>query len=258
MLRDDMSAETSGTGDLHRSLELLWRGRVETARGPRPGLTLDAIVDAGVALADREGIDALSMRRVATELGVGTMTLYRYVPGKGELLDLMLDRVATPPEDAPDLAPGAGWRATLEAFAQRCWRVFLAHPWLLQVNQSRQLQGPRTLAEIEPTIAGLDGLGLCGRDRVRMLTAVAHAVDGVARGYVLQHHAIEETGVSDDEFSATQGPVLEEAMATGRFPHLAALDADSWNVDAEAAFDTVVTAVLDGLERFVATHGTPP
>lgn len=258
MLRDDMSTETSGTGDLHRSLELLWHGRSGTARGPRPALSLEAIVDAGVAVADREGLAAVSMRRVATELGVGTMTLYRYVPGKGELLDLMLDRVATPGEGAPPLDPTAGWRATLATFARRSWRVYFEHPWLLQVNQARQILGPRSLAEVDAVLGGLAGLGLSGRDRIRMFITVAHAVDGVARAYVLQQQAIEETGVSDEEFWAAQGPMLEEAMGTGEFPHLAALDPDSWNVDAEAALDTAVEAVLDGLQRFVATHGTGP
>ena len=83
----------SGSGDLSRSLELLWGTREPATRGPKAELSLERIVDAAVALADREGLGALSMRRVATELGVGTMSLYRHVPGKGELLDLMLDRV---------------------------------------------------------------------------------------------------------------------------------------------------------------------
>ncbi len=97
----DDPTTTSGTGDVHRSLELLWDGGGQPSRGPRRGLTLDRITAAAVALADTEGLGAVSMRRLATELGVGTMTLYRYVPGKAELLDLMLDRVHGEPSPRP-------------------------------------------------------------------------------------------------------------------------------------------------------------
>ena len=94
------TTEHSGSGDVSRSLELLWGLGERPSRGPKPGLTLDRIVTAAVAVADAEGLGALSMRRVATDLGVGTMSLYRYVPGKAELLDLMLDKVAEFDADA--------------------------------------------------------------------------------------------------------------------------------------------------------------
>src|SRR5690606_9235190 len=103
---------SSGGGDLARTLDLLWNTDRRPSRGPKPGLTLERIVDAAVEVADRDGLDALSMRRIATELGTGTMTLYRYVPGKAELLDLMLDRVQRPEDDA---APGPGRAPSLAA-----------------------------------------------------------------------------------------------------------------------------------------------
>ncbi|WNF28717.1 TetR/AcrR family transcriptional regulator [Streptomyces sp. C11-1] len=87
----------TGSGDIARSLELLWGTGERPSRGPKPGLTLDRIVTAAIAVADAEGLSAVSMRRLSTELGTGTMSLYRYVPGKAELLDLMLDRVLGEP-----------------------------------------------------------------------------------------------------------------------------------------------------------------
>ncbi|MBK3547134.1 TetR/AcrR family transcriptional regulator, partial [Streptomyces sp. MBT60] len=87
----------TGSGDIARSLELLWGTGERPSRGPKPGLTLDRIVTAAVAVADAEGLAAVSMRRLSTELGTGTMSLYRYVPGKSELLDLMFDRVLGEP-----------------------------------------------------------------------------------------------------------------------------------------------------------------
>src|SRR5687768_86463 len=114
----------SGSGDLNRSLELLWGTGEPAARGPKPGLNLPRIVDAAVALADREGLGALSMRRVAAELGVGTMSLYRHVPGKGELLDLMLDKVGGMNEDPSTWDSITDWRGALEKLARGLWKQF--------------------------------------------------------------------------------------------------------------------------------------
>src|ERR1044072_2072927 len=111
------SGDTSGSGDIVRTLELLWDGAPRPSRGPKPGLTLDRIVEAAVRIADEEGVDAGSMRRVGPELGTGALSLYRYVPGKAELLDLMLDRVQRPSENPADLGDGT-WRSAPEAQAR--------------------------------------------------------------------------------------------------------------------------------------------
>ena len=157
---------TAGSGNVARSLELMWQGDAQARPGPRPGLTLGQIVVAAVALADREGLSALSMRRVASELGVGTMSLYRYVPGKGELLDLMLDHVNGVPDGAPD-PRSLSWRRTLEEMAWGIWDLYQAHPWLLHVNQSRPVLGPNSLAGFNHVLAGLADLDLGGRDGLR-------------------------------------------------------------------------------------------
>ncbi|QGK68208.1 TetR family transcriptional regulator [Allosaccharopolyspora coralli] len=248
-----MTSEHSGSGDLNRSLELLWDGKEPATRGPKPGTTLNEIVDAAVALADRDGLSALSMRKVATELDVGTMTLYRYVPGKGELLDLMLDRVARLGEDA-ERQRGKDWRTTMEFVARGNWELFFEHPWLLQVNQSRPLLGPNALAGMEFALEGLDGLGLSGRDKISILMAVEHVVTGTARTYVLQNQVIADTGISDEEFWAAQVPILERVMGTGDYPQLAALDDDSFSIEATEAMEVALRAVLDGLEGFIAAR----
>ncbi|MGO4423231.1 TetR/AcrR family transcriptional regulator, partial [Streptomyces sp. MCAF7] len=94
------TTEHSGSGDISRSLELLWGTGERPSRGPKRGLTLERIVTAAIAVADAEGLAAVSMRRLSAELGTGTMSLYRYVPGKAELLDLMLDQVQSFDPDA--------------------------------------------------------------------------------------------------------------------------------------------------------------
>lgn len=245
-----MTTAHSGGGDVSRSLELLWHGREPAARGPRPGLTLDRVVVAAVALADREGLDAVSMRRVAGELGVGTMSLYRYVPGKGELLDLMLDEVYGP-LDALAGHPGASWRATLELVARGTWELYLAHPWLVQVNQARPILGPNALSGMEFALAGLDGVGLTGREKVAVIMAIDHYVTGTARTYVLQQQVSEQSGITDEEFWAAQVPILEQAMASGDYPELARLPEDAFGIGGEEALTFGLRPLLDGLEALI-------
>src|SRR5882757_5683358 len=102
-----MATEYTGAGDVTRSMELLWGTQERPSRGPKPSLTLDRIVEAAIELADAEGVTALSMRHVATKLKVGTMSLYRYVPSKAELLDVMVERVVG--EDLDQPVPADGW-----------------------------------------------------------------------------------------------------------------------------------------------------
>jgi AcrR family transcriptional regulator len=242
---------TAGSGNVSRSLELMWQGDGQTRPGPRPGLTLRQIVVAAVALADRDGLAALSMRRVAGELGVGTMSLYRYVPGKGELLDLMLDHVNGVPDDMPD--PRArSWRRTLEDMAWSIWELYNDHPWLLHVNQSRPVLGPNSLAAFEYVLAGLADLDLDGRDRVAIILAVENYVTGTARAFLLRQQAAVESGVSDEEFWAAQEPVLDRAMATGNYPEVAGLPEDAFAISGRQALEFGLEALLNGLESFVA------
>jgi AcrR family transcriptional regulator len=221
--------------------------------GPRPGLTLHQIVVAAVALADREGLSALSMRRIASELGVGTMSLYRYVPGKGELLDLMLDHVNGVPDDAPD-PRSLPWRRTLEEMARGIWDLYQAHPWLLHVNQSRPVLGPNSLAGFDYALAGLADLDVDGRDRVAIMLAVENYVVGTARAFLLRQQAADESGVSDEDFWAAQEPVLSKAMATGDHPEVACLPGDSFTISGRDALEFGLQALLNGLEPFLATR----
>ncbi|MGH3906267.1 MAG: TetR/AcrR family transcriptional regulator [Pseudonocardiaceae bacterium] len=251
-----MTSAHSGSGDLSRSLELLWRGKEPAGSGPKPGLTLERIVTAAVELADREGLAALSMRKVAAELDVGTMSLYRYVPGKGELLDLMLDHVNGPPR-ALDEHRGKDWRRTMGLVARGTWQLYLDHPWLLQVNQSRPILGPNALAGFDFALSALDGLGLTGREKVAVILAVDHYVTGTARTYALKRQVIQETGITDEEFWGAQEPVLTKAMASGNYPEIAALPEDAFSIDGAEALEFGLTPLLDGLEAFITSKPAP-
>lgn len=247
----------SAADQVSASLTLLWRAPERPARGPKPGLTLDQVVAAAVAVADADGLDALSMRRVARELQVGTMSLYRYVPGKAELLDLMLDRVSDP---TPIIAQSRGedWRGMLAVVARCARDRFLAHPWLLQVSWSRPVIGPNALAGFERVIAGLAGLGLSDQERVSVVLTIDGFVTGVARTQIQHTAAVEETGVSDEEFWARQSPALEQAMASGDYPAMTALSEDAFGLGWDESFEWGLQRLLDGLAALVATRRPGP
>lgn len=251
-----MTTEPSPTEQLRRSIDLLWGDGARPPRGPKPSLTLGRIVAAAIALADREGIGGLSMRRVAAELGVGAMSLYRYVPGKAELLALMLDKVSGPGE-AVTRAAGAGWRAVLAAVARDSYRRYLRHPWLLQVNLSRPVLGPNSIAGFEAVVAGLDGLGLTSQERIAIITTLEGFVTGVARQRIQHCAAIAETGVSDEEFWAEHQAVLVQAMESGDYPAMAALNADAFDLGWDDSFEFGLHRLLDGFAALIESRRQP-
>ncbi|MEU9865244.1 TetR/AcrR family transcriptional regulator [Streptomyces sp. NPDC047971] len=235
------------------SLELLWGTGDRPSRGPKPGLTLDRIVTAAVGVADTEGLDAVSMRRVATELGVGTMSLYRYVPGKTELLDLMLDRVQGESFEG-DPPPPTHWRDTVEQLARSYRELYRSHPWLLRVNQARSVLGPSTLRGLDLCLSGLKGphgMGLSDPETIGVIIAVQNYVVGVARMEIQAVEAAKETGVDDEEFWKRQHPFLERAMASGDYPHMAALAEDTFSHDVDH-FAFGLARLLDGFEVLVS------
>jgi AcrR family transcriptional regulator len=247
------TSEPSAAEQVRRAMDLLWGMAERPARGPKPSLSLDRIVTAAIAVADRDGVDGMSMRRVAAELGVGTMSLYRYVPGKAELLALMLDMVSDPGEDAARMRD-KDWREVVEVAARGSYRLYLTHPWLLQVNWTRPVIGPNTLAGIELFMSGLDGLGLTDQERVAVMMLVDGFVVGTARQRVQYTALVEETGLADEEFWAQQYPALTRAMESGDYPAMAALSEDAFGLGWDDSFEFGLERVLDGVAALVASR----
>ncbi|MFD3739133.1 TetR family transcriptional regulator [Streptomyces sp. CB00316] len=244
---------TTGSGDIARSLELLWGTGDRPSRGPKPGLTLDRIVTAAIAVADAEGLPAVSMRRLSTELGTGTMSLYRYVPGKAELLDLMLDRVLGEPlsdeRQGSDEREGAGgvpddWRMAINGMARTYLDNLRRHPWLLKINQARTVLGPSALRGLERSLAALRSMGLRDPELIGVIITVNSFVEGLARTQGDAAEAVAQTGLSDEEFWDSQRPYLERAMLSGAYPMMAGMSEDTFSAD----FDHFAF----GLERLIA------
>jgi AcrR family transcriptional regulator len=256
-----VSAEYGGRGDPARSLELLWAPRRAPRRGPKPGLSVERIVRAAVEVADAEGLPALSMRRVATGLGAGAMSLYTYIPGKAELLDLMLDTVRGE-ATLPGRAPG-GWRERLEWRARADWALYARHPWALHVSRARAVLGPNELAVFEETLHAVAGLGLSGREMLAVVSVLEGYVRGAAQGALEAAHAAQRTGLTDDQWWAAREPLLGRYFDPGRFPTVARVQreggfdrppsgADYTLQNALDDFEFGLQRVLDGVEAFVA------
>jgi AcrR family transcriptional regulator len=157
-----MAEPTAGQQPARRplppGLDLLWGRRERGRRGPRPGLSADAIAAGAIRLADAEGLDAVSMARVAAELGVTTMALYRYVANKDELLQLMWNAAAL---GAGDLViEGDGWRSRLRAWAVIQRDMLDRRPWVTQMPMAAPPVGPNSLHFVERGLAAMDDTGL--------------------------------------------------------------------------------------------------
>lgn len=251
--------EMTGRGDPARTLALLWRTEPRPARGPRPGLDLDRVVAAAVDIADADGLTALSMRKVAERLGVGTMSLYTYVPGKAELLDLMVDAVygeAVGSQPAPD-----GWRAALAQVARANWDLCRRHPWLLYVAVGRPLVGPNETAKYEHELRALDGVGLSEVEMDSALRAMLGLVHAAARAAVEKAELERQTGLTHAQWWQSQGPALAQVMDPDQFPTATRVGgAVGQALDAafhpEHDFEFGLSCLLDGIHTLVERRRT--
>jgi AcrR family transcriptional regulator len=244
-----MTTEHSGSGDVDRSLALLWDLDAARSRGPKPALTLDQIVATAIAIADAEGLEAVSMRRIGAALGVGAMSLYRYVPGKGELLDLMLDKILDIDPHGPPLGPD--WRSAMRQMGMDMWALYTSHPWLPQVDQTRPVLGPNALAGLNLALAGLTDLPLSDAEKIQTIGAIESFAAAAAR---LENNAVaaeQRTGMSSEEFWQAQEPVLTKALGSGRYPLIAALAEDAWAWTGKDLFEFGLTRLIDGIGALV-------
>ena len=254
-----MTKEFSGRGDPTRTLALLWGDEKRPTRGPKQQLDPRQIAQVAIAIADAEGLGAVSMRRVADELGVGTMSLYTYVPSKAELLDLMLD---TTYAELAGSATGASWRHRLEALARADWELYRRHPWILAVARSRAVLGPNEMDAYEASLATVAGLELTGREMDSTVGLVTAYVRGAALAASEALEAEQTTGQSDRDWWAAREPLLARIFDPVRFPAAMAVHADGGYEEppgdggyqwkrAREDFEFGLARVLDGIEALV-------
>jgi AcrR family transcriptional regulator len=238
-------------------LELLWDDVEQGSRGPKPSLSVDVIARTAIAIADAEGFDALSMERVARELGYTTMSLYRYVPSKEHLVEVMVDRAIGPPPPPPGEA--VDWRTELEDWVRGVWDMNVRHPWTLRVEISGPPVGPNQLAWFDAALRPLARAGLGPGDMISAAIFLAGVVRELARISVEQRAARAEAGVSATEVEAGFATVLRTYVDAERFPTLWALANDRVFDPAEPADDDTlefdltfgVRRLLDGIQAYV-------
>lgn len=212
---------------------------------PPPPVPLDRerIVAAAIALADEDGLEAVSLRKVAARLNAGPMRLYGYISTKEDLFDLMVDEVQA--EILPDKQPG-DWREALRILAQGTRQAALRHEWLADLLGGRPTLGPNGLAVTEATLAALDGLADIDTVMRAVETVSAYFI-GAIRREIANLRAERATGLSKHDWRRAHGPHVVRMLATGRFPALAKAVYDGTDVDPEESFTTGLDWVLDAL-----------
>ncbi|HEY0806585.1 MAG TPA: TetR/AcrR family transcriptional regulator C-terminal domain-containing protein [Pseudonocardiaceae bacterium] len=214
--------------------------------GRETTLTTERIVAAAMAVADAEGINAASMRRVAADLGVATMSLYRHVADKDDLLMHMMDAALREwrfPDQPPD-----GWRARLELAGRMLWRTFVAHPWLastLSLTRPQPVAGG--LAYTEWVIATLDEAGLDLSTTFTAHITLFNYVRGTAVNLELEAEAEATTGMDNEEWMDTQESALRRIIATGDFPMFERVATAEYDFDLDNLFEFGMQRLLDGM-----------
>ncbi|MFG3438627.1 GntR family transcriptional regulator [Nonomuraea sp. NPDC047897] len=223
---------------------------------PKGSLNRRHVLRAAIAIADAEGLGAVSMRRLAAELGAGPMSLYRHVTGKDELVTQMADEVFGEVE-LPVPGP-EGWRAKLELIAYRQWELSRRHLWLPRaVSFTRPLLVPNMMAHTEWTLRALDELGLPMETRLREALTLPALVRTVALSMAEETEAEQETGVTLDGWWLLQRKRADELLGTGQFPLLATLPEETGS-DLDGMFDYILARHLDGFAVMMSRGAARP
>lgn len=230
---------------LPRLIELAWGLREAGKRGPRPGLSLEQIIAAGIAVADEGGLGAVSMNRVAQRLGFTTMSLYRYVDSKDDLVALMRDRAVG---DPPEPVPGDDWRTGLERWTRAQVEEGRQHPWWIDIPVPAAMTMPNTVRWLEAGLATMGDTGLSYLDKASvtlMLASQALAELRLARDFL-------ETDPAEYSEQMTH---LARVLDPDRFPGVTTLlTAGAFEDDSIGSGDSLTFAlerILDGVQLLI-------
>ncbi|MET9116336.1 TetR/AcrR family transcriptional regulator [Streptomyces longwoodensis] len=242
----------SDQGDLNHPQPIIWMRPEREARGPVPAYSRERIAEVAIALADGEGIEAVTMRRIAKELGTGAMTLYRYLPTKEDLYAVVIDQALgyEPQEPTGDV------RADLATFARRYRETLRRHPWLAHAVASRPVMGPNMLRGNERDLALVDGRGLGIDEMMQVVNLIRHWVTGATQSETAEREAALRSGMDRRTWQQRMGPYIRELLATGRFPYLDRMVREARYPSRDERFETGLAVLLDGIEaRFPALAG---
>ncbi|BBH68172.1 TetR family transcriptional regulator [Actinoplanes sp. OR16] len=243
--------------DVDRTLELLWRrtlGTPQGTRGPKKRVSVDEVIQAGIAVADEEGLPAFSMRKVADRLNLKLMSVYTYVPGRSELIGLMVDEVIG---EHPHPPHHGDLRERLTGVAFHLWDEFHRHPWLLQVESSRPWIGPNSSDRYEWQLAAIENAGFSDLEMDQVVTMLGAYIAGSAQVSVTARRTAEQSGISDADWWAVNAPILERVMPPGAYPisgRVGTAAGEEYNAvgDPARTFRFGLDRLLDGVEALLA------
>jgi AcrR family transcriptional regulator len=252
---DEMD-DDSGTG-LPASIEAAWGLRERPHKGPKRGLSLERIVDAAMKAADSDGIGAVSMSRVAADLGASTMSLYRYVTAKDELLALMVDAAFGKHPAVP--VPGEGWRAGLSRCAWALISAYRQHPWALRIPLSGPPATPNQVAWMEATLGSLHDTRLAEDEKLSVILLISGYVRNVATMELDISEAFRAAGGTPDEVMSAYGRLIARLTDPQRFPALTAVIKSGVMDKADDPDDEFIFGlerILDGIDALVRARAT--
>ncbi|RZT19722.1 TetR family transcriptional regulator [Kribbella sp. VKM Ac-2569] len=241
--------------ELPADVALMWRLREKPRRGPKPSLTLDDIVAAAIAIADAEGLAAVSMARVAERLGNSTMALYRHLKSKDDLLVIMSDAAIERPEPMPE---GVDWRTGLTFWADGVLTAIRRHPWYSKVPISGPPAGPNNLAWFDSALGALKDTGLPEEAKVGVVMGLITYVQGeirmafdLAAGYAENPDAFQRFGSTLRQVADPRVyPAVARTVEAGVFDEVGSFEEDN-----EADFDFGLQLYLDGVAAFIDRVG---
>jgi AcrR family transcriptional regulator len=247
-LRDQLDELRGRARHDGEAAEVVWT-RLERAT-PRARREVDRIVAAAIEVADREGLEALSMRRLASSLGTGTTSLYRYVRSKEELLTLMVDAVNAADLKSP---PRGDWRATFTNLARAHRQQLLAHPWLVAEIASRPAIGPNTLRAADEILGIAIGMGVDPTTAGSVVATLLRFVRGAAADELAELDAQRRTGMTQEQWRQTIAPYVRSVIDSGRFPSFTSVVKSADPTDDEQ-FEFGLARLLDGFEQLASSR----
>jgi len=257
-------AQSAPSPPLPPGLDLLWGRRGRGQRGPKPGLSVDAIVAAAIRIADAEGLEAVSMAHVADQLGFTTMSLYRHVTSKEELLQLMWNGSAQGAEEL--VITGDDWRARLRMWAMVQREMIDRHPWITQMPMAAPPMAPNSLTFVERGLEAMDDSGLADADKLRIIGLISSYTLSEGR---MAHDAARAARQAQAGATGTEPlpawtweGLVREVADEQTYPRLhrlawsASIGDDPTGFDEHEEFLFGLDRILDGVETLIARTQT--
>lgn len=240
----------------------IWMRPERPARGPKPAYSRAQITEAALRIADAEGLEAATMRRIAAEIGAGAMSLYRYVPSRDDLIELMSDRLMGEIEVTG--MPSGDWRADLTHYANELRAMSLRHPWIATVHRSLPSFGPNQLRVIEGVMGALDPYVTID-ENLGLMSILGGYVESTVREEISWAEEVRRSGLSESEWMARSSPYIHQLIASGQYPiftkivvdargpHLSR--AEQFRYGLERVLDCIAAALPPTTEPAAAGHG---